>query len=78
MGNKTRQALAQAEKDGWQVINHRLVRRPEPEKTVSFNPSTSPSVIGLPLNYGFPSSKKETLDNGIAHLTNKNLSEKEI
>lgn len=60
-GKKSDKALNQAIKDGYKVVNNRLVK---PEKTVSFKftSPTSPSVIGLPLNYGFSSSKKEISD----------------
>lgn len=52
MGNNTRRALAQAEKDGFQVINNRLIKGPQQTKKSQQDEKSQSTNIGLPETIG--------------------------
>lgn len=68
MGNKTKQALAQAEKDGWQVVNNRLVKKPQ--QTEKPQQSKKSTTMGLPKITGVPGreGKAMALEQGFEYL----------
>lgn len=48
MGNDTKRALAQAEKDGWQVVNNRLVKKSQQTEKPQSTTIGLPEVTGVP------------------------------
>lgn len=64
MGNDTKRALTQAEKDGWQVVNNRLVKKPQQNKKPQSTTIGMPKITGVPGREG----KAMALEQGFEYL----------